>query len=84
MGGGDRPPAHPNGKADRRALLDLAVASAASRPMLESTGCEQMSEEESVPASVWQDGLKLDRPVGREDDFFELGGHSLLATRIVS
>ena len=77
-------PLTPNGKADRRALLDLAVASATARQPAEPADREQLSEEESVLASVWQDVLKLDRAVGREDDFFDLGGHSLLATRIVS
>jgi amino acid adenylation domain-containing protein/non-ribosomal peptide synthase protein (TIGR01720 family) len=72
-------PLTPNGKVDRKALLDAtpSVVEAASRYVAPRTPVEE------VLAGVWADVLSLER-VGVHDNFFDLGGHSLLATQFVS
>lgn len=66
-------PLTPNGKIDRRALLDLALAPESRRSGIyrpPTTGTEV------VLARIWERVLDLDR-VGTDDDFFSLGGDSL-------
>jgi len=72
-------PLLPNGKVDRRALLQ----SEDSAFELAQTSREPRTEIESMIAAVWECVLKVDR-VGADDNFFELGGHSLLAARVVA
>ncbi len=73
-------PRLPNGKVDRRALLEIRPEAAASG---EESASEPRTPVEELLAGVWAEVLGVDR-VGVEDDFFELGGHSLQATRVVS
>jgi amino acid adenylation domain-containing protein len=66
-----------NGKIDRRSLPAVVTTEerdyeAARTPV------------EELLTSIWQEVLKLNRPISIHDNFFDLGGHSLLATRIVS
>ena len=71
-------PRRPNGKVDRKALLD------------EERGRLEAPQEFVAPrtpveerlAAIWCDVLGLPR-VGIQDDFFDLGGHSLLAARVI-
>jgi thioesterase domain-containing protein len=68
-------PLNANGKVDRKALPEVAIAVTA--------GYEApRGKAEETLARVWADVLDLER-VGRNDNFFELGGHSLLAIRAV-
>jgi amino acid adenylation domain-containing protein len=66
------------GKLDRRALIGLSPALAASGLFEPPLGWF-----EQTLAAVWSQVLGCG-PVGRHDDFFALGGHSLLATQLVS
>jgi acyl carrier protein len=71
-------PVTPNGKVDRKALLEL-------RAMRHAEGLvHPRTPVEEIIASMWKEVLKLEGDVGVDDDFFELGGHSLLATQVVS
>ncbi|MEU8971085.1 amino acid adenylation domain-containing protein [Streptomyces monashensis] len=70
-------PLLPNGKVDRRALLDRSRPAAGRRPAPPSTPTEQ------ALARIW--GALLRREdLGVHDDFFEIGGHSLLATVMIT
>ncbi len=71
-------PQTPNGKADRKALLNNTVMPLATREYAEARN----STEEMLVA-IWQDTLGVAQ-VGIHDNFFELGGHSLQAMRIIS
>ena len=71
-------PRTPNGKVDRHALPDLAVA----RPALDADYAEPRDGPERIAAEIFAEVLGLDR-VGADDDFFELGGTSLLATDLL-
>jgi acyl carrier protein len=71
-------PLNPNGKVDRRALLELD-----DRAEVERGFVAPRNQEEEVVANIWAEVLGLSK-VGIEDNFFDLGGHSLLATRIVA
>ncbi|MBO7885256.1 non-ribosomal peptide synthetase, partial [Burkholderia pseudomallei] len=66
-------PLTPNGKLDRRALLEPAD-DAYARAEYEAP---QGAKEEAL-AEIWRDLLQVDR-ISRHDNFFQLGGHSLLA-----
>ncbi|ARU63537.1 hypothetical protein CBW65_22905 [Tumebacillus avium] len=70
-------PVTPNGKADRKALLDLVQAE--KRP--EQEYVQPQSELEQQIAAIWQDVLGVER-VGLYDNFFDLGGHSLLIMQV--
>ena len=68
------------GKVDRRALEEMAVATAAANS---SGASEALSETERELLSLW--GSVLNRPaMGANDDFFALGGHSLLGVRLIA
>lgn len=71
-------PLTPNGKVDRAALPDPALARRPTASLAAPAG-----ETQRRVAAVWQAVLGLDG-VGTEENFFEIGGHSLLATQIVS
>jgi amino acid adenylation domain-containing protein len=71
-------PLNPNGKVDRRALLELIDLAEAERGFV-----APRNQEEELVANIWAEVLGVSK-VGIEDNFFELGGHSLLATRIVA
>ncbi len=71
----DAMPKTPNGKIDRRALINQKLSS-------ESTSLP--SNEHDLQGKIlliWQD--LLGRTVSATDNFFELGGHSLLAARMM-
>ncbi|WP_051237157.1 non-ribosomal peptide synthetase [Paenibacillus pinihumi] len=73
----DRLPVTPNGKTDRRALLEdekWAVNNAHEDPA---------GELEIRLAELWQQVLLSER-IGRHDSFFSLGGHSLKAIMLLS
>jgi len=84
----DRLPLHPNGKVDRRALLEMAetaerVARGDGADGRERPVRAPRDAVELVVVSLFSE--ILGRPdVGLDDDFFELGGHSLLAVRVVA
>ncbi len=71
-------PLNPNGKVDRRALLELD-----DRTEVERCFVAPRNQEEELVANIWAEVMGLSK-VGIEDNFFELGGHSLMATRIVT
>lgn len=70
-------PLNPNGKVDRRALPEPAIAAPAARLSVPLRG-----PVEEVLAAIWGNLLGVDG-VGPEDGFFALGGTSLQATRAV-
>jgi amino acid adenylation domain-containing protein len=70
----DAMPKTPNGKIDRRALINLRQSGASTL-----ASCEQDLQAKIL--QIWQD--LLGRTVSATDNFFELGGHSLLAARMM-
>ncbi|WP_161486810.1 phosphopantetheine-binding protein, partial [Bacillus gaemokensis] len=68
----------PNGKVDRKALLELEGNL--------QTGTEYEAPRTVVEvqlAEIWKEVLGL-KQVGVKDNFFDIGGHSLKATALVS
>lgn len=72
-------PLAPNGKLNRRALIDLEVASRAD----EAVCLEPRTPVEEMLVDIWRGVLGIER-VGVNQNFFKLGGHSLLATVLIS
>ncbi|MDX1892209.1 non-ribosomal peptide synthase/polyketide synthase [Mycolicibacterium sp. 050158] len=72
-----RLPLLPNGKRDRRALP---------QPALATSNTVARTEREALICRTFQAVLGLDpsSPIGIDDDFFALGGDSLLALRVVN
>ena len=70
-------PLTPNGKVDRKKLMQSAAGTRESSPA--SMSPRNRVEEQLV--SIWSDVLRRDR-VGVRDNFFDLGGHSLLLIRV--
>jgi amino acid adenylation domain-containing protein len=68
-------PLMPNGKLERRALLEPEYTSQGYRA--------PRTSQERVLAQLYAEVLGLSQ-VGIDDSFFDLGGHSLLATRVVT
>ncbi|MCQ4088210.1 non-ribosomal peptide synthetase [Saccharibacillus sp. JS10] len=75
----DKMPLTPNGKIDRRALLEPKLDEIGSGTEYEAP----QNEIEQQIAEVWQRVLGIGR-IGRQDNFFELGGHSLKAAVMVA
>lgn len=75
----DEMPLTPNGKVNRKALLD----SDETQPEIKETSVAPRNASEEVLGKIWGEILGLEQ-VGVFDNFFELGGHSLLATRVMS
>lgn len=74
----DALPRLPNGKLDRKALLDEQPArSSHAEHVAPRTPTEQ------TLAAIWAEVLHVDE-VGVNDDFFELGGQSLLALQVIA
>jgi acyl carrier protein len=69
------PPRTPNGKLDRRALMQRSLPKR--RRLL-----APRNELEVRIHRIWSELLELE-PIGVEQNFFELGGHSLLAARVI-
>ena len=72
-------PLLPNGKIDRKALLQLENTS----PELTAIYTAPQTEVEKNITDIWKQELNLEK-VGIDDNFFELGGHSLLGIKIVA
>ena len=70
-------PVTPNGKLDRKALPEPALA----RPELAAAHVAPEGEIEQAIAAIWQEVLGVER-VGSHEKFFQLGGHSLLLVRV--
>ncbi len=70
-------PVTPNGKLDRKALPEPALA----RPDLAEAFVAPRGEGEQAIAEIWQEVLGVER-VGVHEKFFQLGGHSLLLVRV--
>ncbi len=75
----DALPLFPNGKVNRRALLEIEPVHAAAADAYVAP----RTPTESVLAEIWRTLLGVER-VGVHDNFFALGGHSLLATQVTS
>ncbi|MGR3907616.1 amino acid adenylation domain-containing protein [Burkholderia sp. SR8] len=73
-----RLPVTANGKIDRAALRELAVA-----PVTVAAGDAPQGPVETALAEVWQAVLKAPH-VGRDDNFFELGGDSILVLQVIA
>ncbi|HVF55927.1 MAG TPA: amino acid adenylation domain-containing protein, partial [Pyrinomonadaceae bacterium] len=73
-------PVTPNGKADRRALMNIDEAVGDES---EQAYIAPRTVTEELLAGIWAEVLGVER-VGVGDNFFDLGGHSLLATQVVS
>jgi amino acid adenylation domain-containing protein len=74
----ERLPLMPNGKLDRKALLELQ-----DMKLDEPQTNRPATPVEEMIAVIWSRALKRE-VADRRADFFELGGHSLLATQVVS
>ncbi|PFJ06741.1 non-ribosomal peptide synthetase, partial [Bacillus cereus] len=70
-------PLTPNGKVNRKALLELEAQSISEDITSSRTPVEELI------VSVWSQVLGI-RNISVQDSFFEIGGHSLLATQVVS
>jgi amino acid adenylation domain-containing protein len=77
-------PRTPNGKVDRRALVEVGRSGGGGGGMegREVRKVRPRTEVERRMARVWEEVLGVEE-VGVEDNFFELGGHSLVATRLM-
>ncbi|MFI2612139.1 amino acid adenylation domain-containing protein [Kitasatospora sp. NPDC018619] len=71
-------PLSPNGKVDRKALLETGAPQAGG-----SGYVEPRTDTEKALAKIWADVLGVDR-VGAHDNFFTLGGHSILSLKTLS
>ncbi|MFD0772072.1 non-ribosomal peptide synthase/polyketide synthase [Bacillus sp. CGMCC 1.60114] len=70
-------PLTPNGKVNRKALLELEAQFISEDIISSRTPVEELI------VSVWSQVLGI-RNISVQDSFFEIGGHSLLATQVVS
>ncbi|MCW3467115.1 non-ribosomal peptide synthetase [Chitinophaga nivalis] len=71
-------PLTPNGKIDRKALPEPAVAE-----LIDVAYVAPRNEAEQVLADIWQTLLRIER-VGINDNFFGLGGDSIITIQVVS
>jgi amino acid adenylation domain-containing protein/non-ribosomal peptide synthase protein (TIGR01720 family) len=77
----DELPLLPNGKLDRRTLLQLGREAQGAAAGVTYVAPRNPIEE--TLAAVWSEVLRV-KQVGIHDNFFDLGGHSLLATRVAA
>jgi amino acid adenylation domain-containing protein len=77
----DELPLLPNGKLDRRALLQIGQEA----PVVPGSSAYVAPRNpiEDAVATTWGEVLQV-KQVGVHDNFFELGGHSLMATRVAA
>ena len=73
----DEFPLTPNGKVDRKALPEPAVA----KRELEKPYVPPRDELETKIATLWAKALKIER-IGRDDRFNDLGAHSLMLVQV--
>jgi amino acid adenylation domain-containing protein len=77
-------PLTPNGKIDRRKLLEVAAAQRADTLDEPQQGyISPRNEQEQILIDMWAEMLNVDA-IGIHDNFFDLGGHSLLLMQMVS
>ncbi len=77
----DAMPLTPNGKVDRKALLEQART--ASRPAAAAPQETHPGDSlQAAVAGIWADELGV-AEIGLGDDFFDLGGHSLLVANVI-
>ncbi len=74
-------PLTPNGKVNRKALLELEEQFISEDITSTMNNCGKV--EEPFIVSVWSQVLGI-KNISVQDSFFEIGGHSLLATQVVS
>jgi amino acid adenylation domain-containing protein len=77
----DSMPLTPNGKVDRKALLEQARATSRTA----SPAAQDAPQSDSLQAAVagiWAEELGV-AEVGLGDDFFDLGGHSLMVAKVI-
>lgn len=77
----DSMPLTPNGKVDRKALLEQARATTRTA----SPAAQDASRSDALHAAVagiWAEELGV-AEVGLGDDFFDLGGHSLMVAKVI-
>jgi surfactin family lipopeptide synthetase C len=74
----ERMPMLPNGKINRKALLEITSERASNAEIIPPT-----SPTEKEIFYIWG-GLLSESPRSIFDNFFDIGGHSLLATRLIS
>ncbi len=82
----DALPLNPNGKVDKRALVNSTLSGRTGTAPFrdgEPRTDGPLGPVESAIAQAWCEVFGLPQ-VGRHDDFFDLGGHSLIASRLVS
>ncbi|WP_028778292.1 non-ribosomal peptide synthetase [Shimazuella kribbensis] len=70
-------PVTPNGKLDKKALLELEMD-------IQSSYVAPSTPMEQRLVSIWVEVLGIDGQIGVEDNFFQLGGHSLMATQVIT
>ncbi len=75
-------PMTPNGKIDRRALIENSSVIKYQIPSKDISG-EPRTPEEVLLVQIWADLLGFSQ-ISIHDDFFELGGHSLLLSQLSS
>lgn len=75
----DQIPLTPNGKVDKRALLQIQEPTESFR----KTFVIPHTKEQQLIAEIWAKNLGL-KDISITDDFFELGGHSLIAVKVMS
>ncbi|KEO82732.1 non-ribosomal peptide synthetase [Tumebacillus flagellatus] len=72
----DRLPQTPNGKVDRKALVQLAQDEGFEQEAVQNEFAAPSTPTEEQVAAIWKQLLKKD-DISVRDNFFELGGHSL-------
>ncbi|MDP5135116.1 amino acid adenylation domain-containing protein [Rheinheimera baltica] len=71
-------PLNPNGKVDRKLLVDMAISASGNADL----SMPQRPEDVKM-AAIWESLLHVNN-IGLHDDFMELGGHSLLVMSLLS
>lgn len=75
----DAVPLLPNGKVDRRSLMQLE----GERLVSQTPYIAPQDDIERLIAGLWKEALQVER-VGVHDNFFDLGGHSILVVQVHS
>ena len=76
-------PTTPNGKIDRKALLDIDPGFGSIKGDSSSNNHQHLETEmQKLIASIWQEVLEIDH-IDLYDNFFEIGGYSLLSMQVL-